>query len=63
MIKKEISIGDKKIILIGTAHVLKSSVELVEETIKKEKPEFIIHNAAQINVRNSLIASSELSLI
>ncbi len=34
-------IGDKEIILIGTAHVSPKSVELVKETIENEKPDSV----------------------
>jgi pheromone shutdown-related protein TraB len=40
MIKK-ITLKDKKIILVGTAHISKESITLVEETIEKEKPDVI----------------------
>ena len=38
---KRIQLDDKEIILIGTAHVSKESAELVEETIKNEKPDTV----------------------
>jgi len=40
MIKK-IKFEDKQIILVGTAHISKESIILVEETIEKEKPDII----------------------
>lgn len=40
MIKK-INIEDKEIILVGTAHISKESVILVEKTIEEEQPDFI----------------------
>lgn len=33
--------ADKEIILIGTAHISEKSIELVEETIEREKPEAV----------------------
>ena len=36
-----IKLKDKEIILVGTAHISKKSVELVNETIKKEKPDVV----------------------
>jgi pheromone shutdown-related protein TraB len=38
---KRINIGDKEIILIGTAHVSRDSVDLVEQTIDLEKPDTV----------------------
>ena len=40
MIKK-IKYKDKQIVLVGTAHISKESMKLVEETISKEKPDVI----------------------
>ncbi|MDD4251211.1 MAG: TraB/GumN family protein [Candidatus ainarchaeum sp.] len=40
MIKKLV-LNDKEIILIGTAHISKESVELVEKTIQEEKPDVV----------------------
>ena len=40
MIKK-IKYKDKQIVLVGTAHISKESIKLVEETIAKEKPDII----------------------
>jgi pheromone shutdown-related protein TraB len=40
MIKK-LKLGDKEIILVGTAHISKESVELVKKTIEEEKPEVV----------------------
>jgi pheromone shutdown-related protein TraB len=40
MIKK-IKYKDKEIVLVGTAHISKESITLVEETIEKEKPDVI----------------------
>jgi len=40
MIKK-IKFEDKQIVLVGTAHISKESIILVEETIEKEKPDVI----------------------
>ena len=40
MIEK-IKFGEKEIILVGTAHISKKSVELVKETIEKENPDTI----------------------
>ncbi len=37
----EIELTDKKVILVGTAHVSKKSAEDAEEIIKKEDPDFI----------------------
>ena len=39
--KKIIEAGGKKIVLIGTAHVSKESVEEVEREIKAEKPDCV----------------------
>ena len=36
-----IKIDDKELILIGTAHVSKKSIDLVNETIEKEKPDVV----------------------
>jgi len=36
-----INIGKKQIILVGTAHISKDSIELVKKTIKKEKPDTV----------------------
>ncbi len=36
-----IKLGEKEIILIGTAHISKASVELVQKTIHEEKPSII----------------------
>ncbi|MBU1120559.1 TraB domain-containing protein, partial [Candidatus Micrarchaeota archaeon] len=33
--------ADKEIILIGTAHISEKSIELVKETIEREKPEAV----------------------
>ena len=38
---ERIKLKDREIILIGTAHVSKSSQKLVEETIEKEKPDTV----------------------
>jgi pheromone shutdown-related protein TraB len=38
---KQIFLDGKEIILVGTAHISKESVQLVEETIEKEKPDVI----------------------
>ena len=38
---ERIKLKDKEIILIGTVHVSKNSVELVDEIIKKEKPDTV----------------------
>jgi pheromone shutdown-related protein TraB len=40
MIKK-IKYKDKQIVLVGTAHISKESITLVEDTIEKEKPDVI----------------------
>ncbi|MFA5763863.1 MAG: TraB/GumN family protein [archaeon] len=40
MIKK-IKIGDKEIIIVGTAHISQESIDLVEKTIDEEKPDVI----------------------
>jgi len=37
----KIVIGDKEIILVGTAHVSRDSVELVEQVISSEKPDTV----------------------
>lgn len=36
-----VKLGEKEIILVGTAHISKASVELVEKTILEEKPDVI----------------------
>jgi pheromone shutdown protein TraB len=36
-----IEFGTKKIILVGTAHISKTSVDLVREVIEKENPSHI----------------------
>ena len=36
-----IDIGKKQIILVGTAHISKDSIELVKKTIEKEKPDTV----------------------
>ena len=36
-----ISLGEKTIILIGTAHISQDSVTLVTETIEREKPDCV----------------------
>lgn len=38
---EKIQIGDREIILIGTAHVSQESVELVKETIENENPDVV----------------------
>ncbi len=38
---KRISLGEKKIILVGTAHISKESIDLVEKTIEEEQPDII----------------------
>lgn len=38
---KRLKIGEKEIILVGTAHISKESIQLVEETIEKEAPDVI----------------------
>jgi len=38
---KRIKLKDKEIVLVGTAHISKESIELVEETIAKEEPDVI----------------------
>jgi len=38
---KRIKLGEKEIILVGTAHISKESIKLVEETIEAEKPDVI----------------------
>ncbi|HNV01101.1 MAG TPA: TraB/GumN family protein [archaeon] len=40
MIKK-IKLGDKEIILVGTAHISRESIDLVEKTIDEEQPDII----------------------
>jgi len=37
----KVNIEGKEILLLGTAHVSKDSVELVEQTIAKESPDFV----------------------
>lgn len=41
MLVETIKVGNKKIVLVGTAHVSNESVKLVEETIEKEKPDVV----------------------
>ncbi len=41
MAKETIKIGEKEVILIGTVHISKESVEEVRETISKEKPDAV----------------------
>ena len=41
MLVEKIRIGEKEIILVGTAHVSKESVDLVSQTIEKEMPDVI----------------------
>ncbi len=41
MLVEKIRIGEKEIILVGTAHVSKESVNLVSQTIEKEKPDVV----------------------
>ena len=38
---KRIKLGEKEIILVGTAHISRESITLVEETIEKESPDII----------------------
>jgi len=37
----EVNVNDKKIFLIGTAHISDESIELVRKTILEEKPDFV----------------------
>lgn len=39
--KETVRVGGKTIVLVGTAHVSKKSVELVKETIQREKPDAV----------------------
>ncbi|OQY47840.1 MAG: conjugal transfer protein TraB [Desulfobacteraceae bacterium 4572_87] len=39
--KHHLSMGDKEIILVGTAHVSRESADLVERVIKEEKPDTV----------------------
>jgi len=41
MTKETITIGEKEVILIGTVHISKESVEEVREIIEKEKPDVV----------------------
>ncbi len=41
MTKETIAIGEKEVILIGTVHISKESVEEVREIIEKEKPDVV----------------------
>ncbi|MBU0635640.1 TraB/GumN family protein [Candidatus Micrarchaeota archaeon] len=41
MTLERIQIGDKEIILIGTAHISQASADLVKETIETEKPQVV----------------------
>ncbi len=38
---KRLFLGEKEVILVGTAHISKESIKLVEETIDKESPDVI----------------------
>ncbi|MBU0762420.1 MAG: TraB/GumN family protein, partial [Candidatus Altiarchaeota archaeon] len=38
---EELVLGDKKITLVGTAHVSEESVKAVEDAIKKHKPDAV----------------------
>jgi pheromone shutdown-related protein TraB len=38
---KRLKLGDKEIILVGTAHISKESMDLVEKTIEEEKPDIV----------------------
>ena len=38
---EELILGDKKIILVGTAHVSEESVQSVEDAIEKYKPDAV----------------------
>ena len=38
---KRLTMGEKEIILVGTAHISKESIKLVEETIDAEQPDVI----------------------
>jgi pheromone shutdown-related protein TraB len=41
MVLEKLSIGKKQVILVGTAHISEKSIELVKETIEKEKPDCV----------------------
>ncbi|MFH1127440.1 MAG: TraB/GumN family protein, partial [archaeon] len=36
-----IKVGNREIVLVGTAHVSKESIKLVNETILREKPDTV----------------------
>jgi len=38
---EKIKLGEKEIILVGTAHISDKSVELVRKTIEEEKPDSV----------------------
>ena len=38
---KQLHVGDKDVILIGTAHVSRESAELVSAIIRKERPDSV----------------------
>lgn len=41
MLVEKITLGEKQVVLVGTAHVSKDSVELVRKTIEEEKPDIV----------------------
>jgi len=41
MASERVFLGKKEILLVGTAHISRKSVELVKQTIEKEKPEVV----------------------
>ncbi len=41
MFVERVKVGEKQIVLVGTAHVSQESVQLVKETIEKEKPDIV----------------------
>lgn len=41
MVVEKVKLGKKEVVLIGTAHISKNSVDLVRKTIEKEKPDVV----------------------
>jgi pheromone shutdown protein TraB len=48
MTKETIKIGGKKVIIVGTVHISKESVEEVREVIESEKPDVVGVELCQI---------------
>lgn len=54
----QVQLGEKEIVLVGTAHISKASVELVEKTITEEKPDVIGVELDEIRLQKLLHGES-----